>query len=250
MWLIYDAGGAGAAPQGQYAIVSASDQSDSTATFRSALTAAVAAGDRYAICRKIADKPWLHVIIQKINTALQDLDRIPWTDTTSLTTANNQTEYTLPIAANMDLREVWIQAINTDANDNQWVEIRNWDMSKADPGNADTLILPYQYASGYALKLVYHARHPDLYVYSSPLSENVPVERIIAPAVRDCFLFRKSNAGGASTWDDEIAVWTQRAEEVKATRPIRSVAKKGRIWGVVQGQLNQYPGDRSKASVP
>ena len=245
IWVLYDAGGAGAAPQGQFAIASGSTASTSTVTFRSALTAAVASGDRYAICRKIADKAWLNVIIQKINTALQDLDRIPWTDVTSITVAANQTEYSLPIAANMDLREVWLQAINTDANDNQWTEVRNWTVAKADPGNADTLILPYQHTAGYALKLVYHARHPDLYVYSSPLSENVPIERVINPAVRDCFMFRKANAGGANTWDDEISIWTQRAEEVKSTRPIRAVFKKGRIGDFSNNNTRYYPGDRT-----
>ncbi|MFA6271087.1 MAG: hypothetical protein WC657_07840 [Candidatus Paceibacterota bacterium] len=214
VWVLRDAGGAGAAPEGEYATVSDFVSTTKTLTI-SALTAAIAGADRYACMTKHVP---LHVIIQKINQAIMDLGPVPYADITSITTAADQTEYALPVAAKRDLYQVWIQAIDDDANDNQWRHVPNWRVQEADPGAAPRLIIP-QYDAGYYLKLVYLADHPELQVATAVLSEYVPLERVIYPAVLACFEWRKQRTGW-NAWDDQIDMYRQRVEAVKVSKPI------------------------------
>lgn len=214
VWVLRDAGGASAAPEGEYATISDFDNATATATI-STLTAAIAGGDRYAISTKHVP---MHILIQKINQAIQDLGVVPYVDITTITTADNQTEYTLPIAAKRNLLQVYIQTIDDDANDNRWMQIPNWSVQEADPGAAPRLIIP-QYASGYKVKLVYMANHPILQVATATLSEYVPVERVIIPAVLRCLEYRKMRTGWRQ-WDDEIKMYQDRVAEVEMKRRI------------------------------
>ena len=223
-WILRDALGASAAPEGQYSVIS-DHTSAGTVTLRDALTAAVAVGDRYAVAD---DKVPLHIIIQKINQALTDLGAIPYTDTTSVTIADDKTEYTLPAAANLDLRAVYIQMEDDDTNDNQWREILTWSVERQDPGNADLLILQEQYLSGYDLKLEYMANHADLFTYTDPLSEHVPAERVIYPAIVECLKYRKQRTRWRD-FDADIARYEAKAEQVRQTRPIRQLQRSARL---------------------
>ena len=219
VWVLRDAGGAGAAPQSEYATVSDFVQTTSTMTI-SSLTAAIAGGDRYAAMLKHVP---LHILIQKINQAIQDLGPVPYADITSIVTADNQTEYTLPVAAKRNLYQVRIQTIDDDANDNQWRKVPNWRVQEADPGAAPRLIIP-QYVAGYYLKLVYLADHPSLEVATAVLSEYVPVDRVVIPAALACMEWRKQRTGW-NTWDDEINMYRQRAEAVKISKPVKRPVK-------------------------
>jgi hypothetical protein len=242
--ILRDAGGAGDAPEGEYSEISDFANSSSTVSVLHNFTEAVAAGDRYFLIEGYVP---LAIIIQKINVALQNLGVVPWTDTTSLTTAADQTEYSLPIAAKQDLRQVWIQA-NKDTNANYWIELtgNKWYVEEEDPGNAATLVLNAQYDSGYALKLVYVTAHPSLYVYTDPLSEHVPVERVVYPAALECLRYRKQKSGG-SRFDDDIARLELAVAQLPVTRPIRFPQKTARMGSLnnISG-IRRYPGDVTK----
>ena len=242
-WIINDAAGAGAAPQGEYSVIDDSTAAG-TLTLRSTLTAAVAAGDRYAVCRKFGGTTaWLDIIKSKVNQALIDLGRVPYVDVTTLTTASQQTEYTLPIASKHDLRTVHIQK-NSDLNDNQWEEVLNWGVEQSDPGVAPTLVLPCQYDAGYVLRLVYLAPHPELYAASDPLSEFVPAERVITPAALACLREIKARTGWRK-YDDEINRMEQRVEQAKRDNPIKQKPQRpGRIL-LTGSTRGYYPGDRN-----
>lgn len=214
VWILRDAGGAGAAPEGEYATISDFVSSTSTMTI-SPLTAAVAGGDRYAAMTKHVP---LQVIVQQINRAIMDLGPVPYADVTSITTAEEQTEYALPIAAKRDLYQVRVQT-NDDVNDNRWQKVPNWGIEQADPGAAPRLIIP-QYPAGYQVKLVYLADHPELQVASAVLSEYIPLERVIYPAVLYCLEWRKQRTGWR-TWDDMIDEYRRRVEAVKVSKPIK-----------------------------
>lgn len=239
VWILRDSAGAGAAPEKEYAIVS--DFASPTVTLRSNLTAAVASGDRYAIAD---DRVPLHTIISKINQALMDMGHVPYVDSTTLTIEGSKTEYTLPVQAGLDLREVWYQTYNSDADDNRWTLVDGWNVSVNTTGTGSTLILPTQLDAGYKLKLVYMAEHPHLYDYDDMLSDAIPMERIVYPAVRDCFIHLRQQTR-RSDFDNDIATWTQKAEQVRNTRPIFEPKRRSRaktIW--VQGNTD-YPGDRN-----
>ena len=241
IWVLRDAGGAGAAPEGEYSRISDFVSSTGTMTLIDPLTAAIAGGDRYACMTSHVP---LDVIIQKINDSLMELGPVPYVDITSITIQDNKTEYTLPIASKHDLREVYLET-NLDVVDHQWVKLYNWDVQQSDPGATPTLVLPEQYTAGYALKLVYMANHLPLRVYDAVLLEDVPVERVITPAVLACFEYRKRRTGW-NTWDDEIRRYELLVEQVKLYKRVRKPARTSHIpLAGDQSQANSYPGDRT-----
>jgi hypothetical protein len=75
-WITYDAGGAGAAPQGEYQIVSDFTASSDTIT-TAAFSAAIASGDRYAVAGL---RYPLDLLIQKINESFGVIEK---TDTST-----------------------------------------------------------------------------------------------------------------------------------------------------------------------
>ena len=218
VWLLYDAGGGGAAPQGQYGYVSDFATTGGVITLRSALSIAPAAGDRYAIATKLVP---LSQLISAVNSSIFALGPVPLTDITSITTADEQTEYSLPAPASHDLREVWIQNDNTDSNDNLWTIIRGWYMQhNATVGGVGTLILPYQPTSGYKLKLVYVDHHPNMYDYDDQLAEAIPIELIVYLGVVHCTntLWRKTRR---PEYQQDMARYEGLAALMRRDRPIK-----------------------------
>lgn len=240
VWVLRDAAGAGAAPEGEYAVITDYVQSTATLTLREALTAAVAGGDRYGCMMKYIP---LNVIIQQINDSLMLLGTIPYADKVSITIENNKTEYALPIASKQDLREVWLQTYQN-VTDNQYLRLYNWKVEQADPGAAPRLVLPEQYTAGYALKLVYMANHPAMKVATATLSEFVPVERVILPAVLGCYKWRKVQTGW-NRWDDQIKTYEALVQQVKLDKRIVKPGRTPHITMAPQDQMGDYPGDRT-----
>ena len=241
IWILRDAAGGGAAPEGESGVVSEFTASNDTATIQTALTVAVASGDRYAISDKRVP---LRIIEQAINEALLDLGKIVVYDTT-LSTADNQTEYTLPTTI-QDVRQVFIQSITTDENDNRYSEILNWSIIPSAAGVASFLVLPYQYPSGYNLMIYHMAYHAEMLVGTAKLSEFVPVERVVYPAILKCFEYRR-NRTGWHDWDDKIAQWTQKVEAVRASHPLVMRARKpSKLMLVQDSDALEYKSEPNK----
>ena len=240
-WILYDAGGAAAAPQGEYKVISDFANTGDTITLASAVSAAVAAGDRYAVCRNQGSFGWLGILIQKVNQALQDIGPVPAVDT-SLTTAANQTEYTIPIAVKGQLLRVEIQT-NVDTDDNQYHTVSFTVKPTSTAGSTDTLVLDNQPASGYTLKLTYLAVHPELAIYSDKMSEYIPIERVIFAAARDSWRHLRDWTG-LGTWDDKIQELSDKAERAKLDYPIRRPYRQQRVHGLGDF-VRKYPGDRT-----
>jgi hypothetical protein len=156
IWIITDAGGAGAAPEHEFSPIS--DFGSGVFTF-AALTAAVASGDRYAVSP--AHYP-CDVLIDCVNLAMKQY-RVPKSDITSLDVVAGQTEYALPAAVRMGwLKEVYIETV-VDANDHRWQQVGEW--WSVDDGANETLILPSDLLEDYAgrnLRLDYEEVHTDL----------------------------------------------------------------------------------------
>jgi len=240
VWILDDAGGASAAPEGEYGKISDFDNGTSTATIAT-MTVAPATGDRYAIANKIYP---LYTLIQAINRALRHIN-IEATDTTSVDTAASQTEYTLPAVASMDLREVWVQTVTTDADDNRWYEIRNWNIQKTATGTQEELILPTQLLASRDIKLVYMAPHPKLYDYSDKLDESVHFERVIFRAAWYIMNTEAQQTRNTDPWlIDNREYYKALAERADIRYPILGPQKKGKImlvdWGT---DYDPAPGD-------
>ena len=235
-WIIQDSAGAGAAPEGEYSIINDFANATGDATLRTTLSAGIASGDRYAI----ADNEYpLNDIISQINAALDDMGPVVFTDTTSVTIADNQTEYTLPTAiVGGELKEVWFQNDDSDSDDNRWTPVYNWYVQKTATGTADELILPYQFASGYDLKLVYTANHAELYDVTDKLSEDIDIRQVVYRATLNMLRYNKKKRK-TGRYDDEILKYEQKV----ATLPSMMVRKpsKRRLILTTGGSIESEP---------
>lgn len=221
VWITYDAGGSGAAPQGEYSVVTDFATSTDTATLRSTLTAAIASGDRYAIART---RYPLSLLIAKINEAIRNIGPIEVTDISTITTAANQTEYTLP-ANLLDLREVWLQTNLDDTNDYRWQRIYDFRVEKESTGSANTLILK-QYPADYLIKLVYTGYHSALVLSTDKLDDSIHIDRVISNAAVGCLLWRKQKVGESDSTVNELLNYFQNeAQVMNAMHRIRKPSK-------------------------
>lgn len=204
--VIEDAAGAAAAPEGQFSRITDYEASSTTVTFSPALTA-LASGDRILITTR--DFP-LYDVIEQVNDALKDLAKTPRYDT-SITTAANQTEYTLPVAVKGGrILKVEMQGITTDANDNRWVPVVGYRENYAVPGTAGTLVLP-QFATGYTIRITYIKPHGRVDAYDDPIDEHFDPQLVQAAVMAHVLQWRNDADrvnGGA---DDNLLALEQKA---------------------------------------
>lgn len=185
IWITHDAGGAGAAPEGSYSIIGDYALSGGLITLRSTLSAAVAAGDQYAIA---PSRFPLRLLIQKVNEVLGVIEK---TDTSTVTIASSQLEYTLPTDV-MQLKQVWLQ---TDADVNDWEPVHDWYVQKSATGSANKLVFKRQHADGFAVKLVYEPYHTALRLASDVLDDGINSQYVVHDAAVRCLLWRKAKVG-------------------------------------------------------
>lgn len=213
---------AGAAPEGEFSRVTDYVASTTTLTFSPALTAAPGSGDRVIIAPP--DFP-LYDMIEVTNDSLKYLTRVPRYDT-SITTAANQTEYTLPVALKgRQLLGIEIQGILTDANDNRWQPLprARWRIGYAAAGSTGTLILP-QLASGYTVRVAYMAEHARVDAYDDPIDEHLDRNLVHACIFAHALQWKNDRdalSGGAdqSTLALEQKAWSLLDREIVRNRP-------------------------------
>jgi len=210
---------AGAAPEGEFNRISDYDDAG-TITVPSAWSASssVASGDTYM---NISPDFPLFDMIEIVNDALVYLGRIPKVYS-SLTTAANQTEYTLPVALKgIDLTDIEIQGILTDANDNRYVPISGWKITPALPGSTGLLTLP-QFASGYILRVGYPGLHPRVSAFSDYISEYIHPELATACVRAHALQWYNDQRGGDDVMKQkEDRAWNQ-LDIAKAMYPIKN----------------------------
>lgn len=208
--VVNDAGGANAAPEGEFSRITDYEASTTTATFSPALTVAPASGDTVIIAPP--DFP-LYDMIEVVNDALKNLGEIPVPDT-SLTTADAQTEYALPIALKgKELLDVLIQTNTDDADNNLFVQIPNWRVMPTNAGSTGILVLP-QLASGRTLKIIYRGVHPRVDAYDENISEYLNPDLVHAAVFAHAMQWKNDSSllsGGAdnSTLQLEAKAWSQ-----------------------------------------
>ena len=204
--VIKDAAGAGAAPEGEFNRISDYDDAG-TVTVPAALTAAVASGDTYMYASP--EFP-LYDMTEVVNDALVSLGNVVAYDT-SITTADDQTEYTLPVKLKAQkLLGVEIQGITTDANDNRWVPVPGWRAVYAAPGTAGTLIIP-QYASGYNIRITYLGLHSRVSAFADYISESIHPELAVAVCAAHALQWYNTQTNGNNKYmlQREDRAWNQ-----------------------------------------
>lgn len=217
--LITDAGGAGAAPEGEFKRVSDYVDSTGTLTMESAMTVAPASGDVYGL---ISAYYPMRNMIENINLALRSLGDMPLVDTTTLDTADNQTEYTAAVAwKRRPPYRIDIQTETGDADDNLWKELDGWEYIPAAAGSTGLIVFNSQPPSGYGLRIWYRDLHGRVDDYSDVINESIHPALITAASVEKALMWQNSRLGGTDDfllqrWNDAKA----HLERVKMTYPI------------------------------
>ena len=225
VWIITDAGGASAAPEGEWAIVSDFVNSTNTLTIGT-LTAAVASGDTYGLAS--ARYP-LDVLKTAINNELIKHQVIRY-DTTSLDIVADQSEYTLPVGIyGHNLVGVY-EAVDTDSNDNQWTPL-SFSVQEGNTGSQHTLVIHSRdVTAGNDIMLEYRYRLVPLYLASDEIDTAIPLDLILDSAAANCEVIRMRTYGSESKLDIEmLKFYQQEAQLARMRNPIRLPAKRGKV---------------------
>jgi hypothetical protein len=239
--VVRDAGGANAAPEGEFARISDYVASTPTFTVGSTLTAAVGSGDSIALVRPTIRLPQM---IQAVNDGLANLGTISLVDT-SLTTAANQTEYALPVGLKIKrLLDVQVQGITTNANDNRYTSIiGQTSYIPSAPASTGLLILP-QLPADRTIKLIYEGVHPTLNAFNSVISETIQEELAVAATIDKALTWLVSKRGDSALgtfllqrWND--AKTTLQAQKVE--KPVYRMKPKAKFFVAGRSRPNDEP---------
>lgn len=230
-WILRNANDVGVSPENKYSVITAFDNGTNVITLRDTVTDNIETGDRYAV-GKVRYPLWL--LIQKINEAVVGMGEIPATDKATITTANSQTEYSIPIVANRNLIRVFLQT-NKDTDDYGWTPLHGWDVERTAIGTADLLILASQPSDGYLLRLEYGEVHDPLYVSTDKLSETVHIQRVVTLAAIKCLLHRKQKIGSNDpTLNEQLNMFLNELQMWESEEPIRKPEPKSKLL-IIQG---------------
>ena len=156
-----------AAPQGEFHRIASN--TSGAITVDTALSAQTTAGDLYAYTTKQFHPFSLYEII---NEALEMLEAAGFKDT-SITTASNQREYTLPLAIrNGWIRGVYLQTRTNDSNKNEWVPIYDWSVEPGTPGAAGIIVLP-QLVPSRTIKIEYLGLHTEVTAFDDEIDNSI-----------------------------------------------------------------------------
>ena len=170
-YILTDAGGASAAPEGQERPVSDFVQSSGTATVLAAFTAAVAVGDTYELLPE--QRTTLKRAINAGVCSAAEAWPIIAVDTTTVTLAADDYDYTLPTDV-LDIITIWYQ----DDTDEPWRELpgRMWKVTGI-PGAQTLFLSTYNdLDEDNTLRLEYTKRVSELATDASALGVGEPVE--------------------------------------------------------------------------
>lgn len=218
--VVRDAGGANAAPEGEFSRISDFVASTKTFTVDTALSAAVAAGDAIQLA---TPRIRLSQMKQFVNDALTNLGTISLVDT-SLTSAANQTEYALPVALKIErLLDIQYNRITNDSDNNQWYSIIGQSRYvPSAPGSTGLLVLP-QLPADRTIKIIYRGVHPTVNAYSDKISETIQEELAVAAVIDKALTWYNSKRGDSALGTFAIQRWNdakQALQMQKSEKPI------------------------------
>jgi len=225
LWLITDAGGASAAPEGEWARVSDFAETGGDITI-SAVTAAIAAGDTYGVS---AGRYPLDVLISAINNEIIK-HKIPRYDTTSLDIVAAQWEYDLPTGITGDNLIGVYESTSTDSDDNQWTPL-SWSVQEAATGSVHLLVIESRnVTSGNDIMLEYLSRLSPLYLATDEIDDIVPMARILPAAAAQCELIRMRTYDSGDPLDIEmLKFYRDEARQARLENKIRLPARRGKV---------------------
>jgi len=193
--VLEDAGGASAAPEGEFARVSAYVDSTGTLTIDT-LTAGVASGDVYGLVS--AYYP-LQQMIEIVNLALKSLGDLVLVDTTTLDTATDKTEYAAAVAWKRRRPvQVDIQTQTGDADDNRWEPLYDWEFVPAAAGSTGLIVFKQQPTASRDLRIWYESAHPRVNTYEDVIHETVHPALAVAAVVEKALVWQNTRLEGGN----------------------------------------------------
>ncbi len=207
-FIIRDAGGAAAAPEGQFNRVSAYVGATGTLTVDTAFTVAVAAGDTYGL---VGSYYPLRQMIKAVNDALRGLGDVDLTDTTTLDTASITTEYSAAVAwKRAKPFRVDVQTITGNSGDNEWRTYDSWEYVPAVAGTAGKIIFPDFPFPSRDVRVWYKGPHPAVALYSDPIAEVFDPETVVQAFVAKALDWQNTRSQGS---DQFLLQRGQKAEQ-------------------------------------
>lgn len=209
-----DAGGASAAPELEYSLVSAYAEATNTATIGT-LTAAIAANDTVMLAKQ--DQFPVDILMFAANRALQHLGDIVLVDE-SITTSGSDQYYSIPVGLK---RRPPLAVFYKRASDaEQDIPVTNWKFYPATAGSAGSIFIPDP-LDGKTLVLYYKGIHPLLTAYNSQILETIHPDIVVLSTKIALFEWWNSQGSGSDMdiWK-ESTKWPQQLAVAKAEHPI------------------------------
>ena len=172
LFVVRDAGGASAAPEGEFSNVSSYTDGTGTFNLEDTLTAAVASGDSVAYS---TPRYSLQQSIAAINHALTNFGDMILIDQSTLQIVEEQTEYDCPVAWKFSgpPMRIDIESDHNDANDQKWIEIKDWEYEPATVSTAGKIIFARQYDADNYCRVWYKGPHPVVSDYDDVIHEHI-----------------------------------------------------------------------------
>lgn len=213
--VVRDAGGAGAAPEGEYGRISAFASSSDTFTIDT-LSQAVAAGDFIQLATPRIKLPQM---IQAVNDGLANLGTISLVDT-SLTTVASQYEYALPVG----LKIKSLTDILLEQPSGPYISVKGlFKNFPAAPASTGVLETREAFTAGYTLKIVYEGVHPALSAYNSVVSETIQEELAVAAAIDKALTWYVSKRGDSALGTFVIQRWNDAKQTLQLQKTEKPV---------------------------
>ncbi len=231
VWLITDAGGASAAPEGEFPVVT--DFAKTGGVITATFTVAPASGDTYGVAG--GDFP-LDVLISAINNEIIKYKQPLW-DLTSLDITNAKSEYDLPTGIRAENLIGVFESTVDDADDGRWVEL-NWHIREAATGTQHKLVIDTRNVGvDNDIGLQYLSQLSPLYLATDVIDDIVKMARILDSAAAHARVIRMSTYGTASKLEIEmLRIHREDAVLARAENVIRYPARRG---SVVEGGITR-----------
>ncbi|UOF79214.1 hypothetical protein [Caudoviricetes sp.] len=198
LFILRDAGGAGAAPEGEFAgIASFAVDTGAFGTYGT-FGSAVGASDLYAVSSPAYP---IRIAVQLVNLALIDLGDVPLVDTTTLETAANQTEYAAAVSwKRKPPYRVDIQGRLGDADDNQWAEILDWEYIPAAGGSTGLVVFKSHLPVGHDIRIWYRDQHPTVRLYTDYINEIFDPELVVVTVAEKMLSWKNGQLRGQDAY--------------------------------------------------
>jgi hypothetical protein len=228
IWVLYDAGGAGAAPEKEFNPITSFDSETGTFGF-DAFTAEPAAGDKYGFTTTLF--PLLEAV-EHANSALKVIGDVETVDSDTLTTDSTHSEYTVAVGWKRNIYKVEYQGNTNDDNDNQWTRIDDWEYTPGGAGATGILRLP-KISDDLKLRVHYMGMHSRLSVFDDEIDESIDPEYATQATIvqmLEAFVTQMGENAMDTLWPQRLSDAKNQLFKWEKTRPVPVHKKKGRTW--------------------